>query len=64
LVATGNYECWAHGSARMLLNFKVTGPGKYSNPDGEKSGTFTYNANTGAIAFSGGHLDGVMPAGK
>ena len=27
-VAPGSYECWGNGSARMLLNFKVTGNGR------------------------------------
>lgn len=62
-VATGSYECWAHGAARMLMNFKVTGAGKYAQPDGGEQGTFTYTPATGAIVFKGGHLDGVMPDG-
>ena len=62
-VAPGNYECWAHGSARMLLNFKVTGKDRYTDPDGKVRGSFTYSAGTGAITFKGGHLDGVMPNG-
>ena len=34
-VAQGNYECWGNGSPRLLLNFKVTGKDKYSDPDGQ-----------------------------
>ncbi|MBE2262120.1 MAG: hypothetical protein IAE92_05225 [Burkholderiaceae bacterium] len=62
-VSQGNYECWAHGRARPLMNFKFTGSDRYSDPDGKQRGTFTYNAATGAITFKGGHLDGVMPTG-
>ena len=62
-VATGSYECWGHGTARLLLNFKVTGKSNYSDPDGKERGSFVYDSASGAIAFKGGHLDGVMPTG-
>ena len=62
-VAQGNYECWGNGSPRLLLNFKVTGKDKYSDPDGKERGSFAYDAGTGGIVFKGGHLDGVMPKG-
>ena len=61
-VATGSYECWGNGSPRMLLNLQVTGSGSYRSPEGQK-GAFSYDTRTGAVAFKGGHLDGVMPAG-
>ena len=62
-VAPGNYECWGNGSARMLLNFKVTGKNTYTSADGKEKGTFNYDPSSGAITFKGGHLDGVMPKG-
>jgi hypothetical protein len=62
-VAPGNYECWGNGSPRLLLNFKITGKDRYTNPDGKSRGSFAYNAATSAISFKGGHLDGVMPDG-
>jgi hypothetical protein len=62
-VAGGAYECWANGAARMLMNFKVTGDGRYSNEDGNEKGAFAYTADSGLITFKGGHLDGAMPDG-
>lgn len=62
-VAQGDYECWGNGSPRLLLNFKVTGKDRYTNPDGSERGSFAYDAGSGAITFKGGHLDGVMPNG-
>jgi len=61
-VAMGSYECWANGQARMLLNFKIKSPTQYTGSD-DKPGNYTYNAASGAIAFKGGALDGVMPEG-
>lgn len=62
-VAGGTYECWANGAARMLLNFKVTGDGRYSNEDGNEKGRFAYDVGSGQVTFMGGHLDGAMPDG-
>jgi hypothetical protein len=62
-VAPGNYQCWAHGAARILMNFKVIGEGRYSNEDGDEKGAFTYAAASGVVTFKGGHLDGAMPDG-
>ena len=62
-VSQGSYECWGNGSPRLLLNFKVTGNGKYSDPEGKQQGSFAYDPKSGAITFKGGHLDGVMPTG-
>ena len=62
-VAQGNYECWGNGSPRLLLNFKVTGKDRYTDPEGKEKGSFAYNAANGGITFKGGHLDGVMPTG-
>jgi len=62
-VAQGSYECWGNGSPRMLLNFKVTGKDRYTDPEGKQKGAFAYNPANGAITFKGGHLDGVMPTG-
>jgi hypothetical protein len=61
-VAQGAYECWANGEARMLLNFTVTGNGRYKDSEGA-SGSFTMDPATTRIVFKGGMLDGVMPAG-
>jgi len=62
-VLPGAYECWAHGAARMLMNFKVTAPGRYTNEDGNEAGRFTYDPASGLVSFKGGHLDGAMPDG-
>lgn len=62
-VAPGNYQCWAHGAARLLMNFKVIGDGRYSNQDGDEKGAFAYAAASGTVTFKGGHLDGAMPDG-
>lgn len=51
-MAQGDYECWANGSANLLLNFTVTGNGRYRASDGS-SGGFDYDAATGAITFTG-----------
>ena len=60
-VAPGSYECWAWGKPRMLLNLKVTAPGRYSDPDGSKKGSFVLARDSGRLTFKGGHLDGAMP---
>jgi hypothetical protein len=62
-VVAGAYACWAHGAARMLLNFKVTGDKRYTNEDGDEKGEFVYDPSSGLISFKGGHLDGAMPDG-
>jgi hypothetical protein len=59
-VRLGSYECWANGEARMLMNFRIASTTQYVDSEG-KSGT--YAVNGGRIAFRGGLLDGVMPAG-
>ena len=61
-VATGSYECWANGAARMLLNFTIRNGTQYSDSD-EKSGTYAYDPASGRITFKGGLLDGAMPNG-
>ena len=60
-VRTGAYECWAFNRPRLLLNFTVTGSGKYTASDGSKS-TFNYDAATGQVSFNG-YLKDSMPAG-
>jgi len=60
-VPLGSYQCWANGSARMLLNFTVTSAGHYHAADGT-DGTFTYNPSTTAIVFTG-YEGKVMPPG-
>lgn len=59
---TGSYECWANGAARMLMNFTVTAPGRYTDSDG-KAGRFALDAASGKVTFQGGLLDGAMPDG-
>ena len=61
-VATGSYECWANGAARLLMNFTIKDGTRYTDSEG-KPGTYSYDASSGKIAFKGGMLDGVMPAG-
>lgn len=61
VVALGDYECWAFREARMLLDFTVTGTGTYRASD-DSVGTFTYDAATGTIAFTG-YLADSLPTG-
>lgn len=61
-VATGSYECWAFNSARMSLNFEVTGSGEYTAAADGSEGEFSYQPQTGVIAFSG-YLRESMPDG-
>lgn len=61
-VAAGDYECWAFNTARMDLNFSITGEGRYRDAEG-KSGRYTYDAASGRIAFQGGLLQSAMPEG-
>jgi hypothetical protein len=61
-VATGAYECWANGAARMLLNFTIKNASQYADSDG-KPGTYSYDPATGQVSFKGGLLDGAMPKG-
>lgn len=60
-VAQGSYECWANSRPRMGLNFKITGPGKYTDSEG-KPGAYRLDAASGKISFQGGMLEGVLPA--
>lgn len=60
-VPTGSYECWAYGRARLLLNFTVTGTGRYRASD-DSTGTFSYNPQTKALKFAG-YLADVLPKG-
>lgn len=62
-VATGNYECWGNGQARMMLNLKVAGRDRYTDPDGREKGRFSYSEGSGLVEFKGGHLDGALPKG-
>jgi len=62
-IAGGAYECWANGSARMLLNFSITGPSSYRQTDGGKTGSYRYTPATKAFAFTSGPLQGIMPDG-
>jgi hypothetical protein len=60
-VAQGSYECWSGSSARMSMNFKITGPGKYTDSEG-KPGAYRLDPSNGRITFQGAGLDGVLPA--
>ncbi|MSP94563.1 MAG: hypothetical protein EXR00_04785 [Alphaproteobacteria bacterium] len=51
-VVSGDYECWAFSSARADLNFTITGAGRYRASD-DSNGTFTYDAASKKIAFTG-----------
>lgn len=59
-MATGAYECWGNGEARMLMNFTVTGAGTYRGSD-NSIGHFMLTGNT--IDFTSGTLHGAMPEG-
>jgi hypothetical protein len=59
--AVGAYECWANGQPRLLMNFQIRSATAYIGADG-KPGTYSVDP-TGKIAFRGGALDGIMPAG-
>lgn len=61
-VAAGGYECWSSGQPRLLLNFTIRSASQYIGSDG-KAGSYSFDAATKRIKFSGGALDGVMPAG-
>ena len=60
-VALGTYECWANGRARGMMNFKITGPGRYTDSEA-KAGGFRLDEASGRMSFQGGLLDGVLPA--
>lgn len=60
-VPKGSYECWAFSQPRMLLNFKVTAPGKYRASD-NSMGTFKVDPATKAVTFTG-YLKDVLPDG-
>jgi hypothetical protein len=61
-VAQGIYEYWANGRANLTLNFSIRGPGQYAGSNGQ-AGSFSFDPGSQRIAFRGGSLDGVMPAG-
>jgi hypothetical protein len=61
-LAAGAYECWHFGSARLLLNFTVTGPDSYAGYDGTP-GNFEFDPSTGEVVFISGPLHGIMPDG-
>lgn len=61
-VAIGSYECWAFNSARMDLNFEVTAPGRYTAAADGSEGSFSFDAASGQIRFTG-YLGEAMPDG-
>lgn len=44
------------------MNFSIRSATQYIGSDG-KPGTFSFNPSSTLITFSGGALDGIMPAG-
>jgi hypothetical protein len=61
-VASGHYECWANGQARLLMNFTIKSSSQYTDSEG-KNGNYSVDTKTGRINFKGGGLDGILPAG-
>jgi hypothetical protein len=61
-VPQGVYQCWSSGRANLMLNFSITGARQYQGANG-RAGTFSFDPASQRITFSGGSLDGVMPAG-
>lgn len=54
----GEYACTGSGGRIMIgLSFKVLSGNRFTNLDGDQSGTFTIS--DGKITFRGGHLDGI-----
>ena len=45
------------------MNFTVSGANHYAGTD-NKPGTFSFDPATSRVVFTGGTLDGVMPAGS
>lgn len=61
-VAAGDYQCWANGQARPLMNFKALGNGQYRDNEGHL-GKLSVNASDGHVMFNGGNLDGFEAMG-
>lgn len=57
-VPEGQYRCEANGKHRMMMDFKVTAPGRYVDSGGKK-GTFSLDAKTNKMRFRGGVLNGL-----
>lgn len=57
-VPEGHYRCEANGKHRMMMDFKVTAPGRYVDSGGKK-GTFSLDAKTNKLRFRGGVLNGL-----
>jgi hypothetical protein len=60
-MAPGLYECWAWGSARMLLNVTVTGPTTYRGESTGEDGTYALEGTS--LSWLSGPLQGIMPDG-
>jgi hypothetical protein len=60
-VLEGAYECYALSAGRlspsMALNFRILGGGRYTDVAGA-SGTYTFDAASGAMVFEGAALNG------
>lgn len=61
-IEAGEYECWANGQSRQLMNFTASGGSKYKGSDGS-TGTYSFDPASSRITFNGGSLDGIMPDG-
>ena len=59
VVRPGNYECWSGSSARLNMNFTITGLGGYRNASG--AGRFSKGAD-GRLSLTGPMLE-AMPKG-
>ena len=53
----GRYECWFNGRPVLILNFTLLGGGRYADVD-NKPGSYSYDAGSRVLRFSGGSLDG------
>lgn len=55
----GEYACTGSGGRIMIgLSFKVLSGNRFTNLDGDRSGTFTIS--DAKVMFRGGHLDGII----
>lgn len=61
-VPVGTYECWANGSARMNMNFRVTSPGTYTKTGGGSGGGRMAVGPGGRLTLTGTMMES-MPAG-
>lgn len=55
-IPTGAYDCWFQGQARLGLNFRILGGGRYADVD-NKTGTYAFISAV-EFVFHGAALDG------